>query len=53
MLFYVILFLVANNISFSLPLAVTGSLDKTAKVWDLGTMQCRVTLPHEVRAIYY
>jgi WD40 repeat protein len=31
----------------NLPLAVTGSLDKTAKVWDLGTMQCRVNLPHD------
>lgn len=30
-----------------LPCAVTGSLDKTVKVWDLNTLQTRNTLKHD------
>jgi len=30
-----------------LPCGVTGSLDKTAKVWDLNTMQTRTSLSHD------
>lgn len=38
-----------ESIDFSagLPCVVTGSLDKTIKVWDINTLQTRVTLNHD------
>jgi WD40 repeat protein len=32
----------------SMPLAVTGSLDGTANIWDVTTMRLRQTVRHDV-----
>jgi len=36
---------------FGLPCGVTGALDKTVKVWDLNTMQTRVSLLHDAGVV--